>query len=136
MRRFLIHSMLVVGGLSCAITDPCACPPGVSSFVLYGETPAAGEAGARSTLVVRENYSSGCSDPPSPSLLVTEPVAIAADGSYRALLISAHAPGPRCLRAAFYEGAPGVSDSLVTTTAAVTFAAGAGPKDSLRLDLP
>ncbi len=136
VRRVLVHAALVTGGLSCAITDPCACPPAVTSFLLYGETPAAGQPGARSTAVVRENYSAGCADPASPSLIVSDPVSIAADGSYRAVLLSAHAPGPRCLRVAFYAGAPGLSDSLVVTTAAVSFTLGAAPTDSLRLDLP
>lgn len=136
MRRILIHAALVVGGLSCAITEPCACTPGLTTFLLYGDTPAAGDPGARSTVVVRENASAGCSDPAAPSLIITGPTPIAADGSYRALLQSAGSPGPRCLRVLFYEGAPAVSDSVVITTAPVTFSAGSGPKDSLRVDLP
>jgi hypothetical protein len=116
--------------LSCR--DLCACTPGLAEFVLYGDGPGTGEAGARTNLRVTNLSRPACAAPDAPGFVVTD-FPIAADGRFRAELFTPM-PGPHCVRVTFFAGAPDVSDSV--STGPLEIAIAIGSLDSLLVAVP
>ena len=124
--RYLTRGALGIALLlSCTPTEPCACPPARTSFILYGEVrtadgvPAAGA--ALQYLLARP---SGTTE--DPGLLCqfdaaigdAEPAGASADatGRFRTRVFSAFGPATRCLRVSAFgpAGSAHVEDLLVS----------------------
>lgn len=111
--------------LSCLPTEPCACPPARTWFLMFGEVA---RADGSAVPVGRVRFSatdvfsgSGVCDAAARDDYLDPPEITATDGRFRATLFSMGAPGTRCLRVvAFAEDAAG-SDSVVVEGLIVQF---------------
>lgn len=122
--------------LSCLPTEPCACPPQRSSFVVFGvvrRADGAAVGSARIRFSVPLPGTTVCESGASREEL--DPLVVAgSDGRFRSVLYSLAGAGQRCLRAVAYAGTPGASDSAVVDGLIVQFRHGA-QLDSLGVQL-
>jgi hypothetical protein len=116
--------------LSCR--EICACTPGLAAFVLYGDGPGTGEAGARTNLRVTNLSRPACASPGEP-VFVEDEFPIDAEGRFRAALLTA-LPGSYCLRVTFFAGALDASDSA--SSGPLEIAIVHGELDSLLVVVP
>jgi hypothetical protein len=107
--------------LACTPTEPCACPPSTSLFIVYGSIRRSDLQPAGGALVRAFAWRDGLCANGTASHLFNDPIRSDASGSFRALLSSLDPPGTRCLRLVAYAGDPGASDSVVASDLIVQF---------------
>ena len=122
--------------VSCLPTEPCACPPQRSAFVVFGLVQRAdGSAVASARIRFSVPLPAGTTACEGASREELDPVVVAgSDGRFRAVVYSLAGSGPRCLRAVAYEGPTEASDSAVIDGLIVQFRQGDQP-DSLGVQL-
>jgi hypothetical protein len=141
--RLLISAGIALG-LACGTpTMPCACPPSLSGFALYGRVLGAdGTAAAGAQLRVDASGwrpRAECDFAAFVEPLHYWPPPVADDaGNFRVQVYSGAQPGIRCLRVTAFRGAPGATDSVRVSGLLVEFRHEKQPLDSLglRLTLP
>lgn len=110
--------------LSCLPTEPCACPPARTWFLLYGEVAredGSAVSAGRIRFSAKEVSDTGTCDPAARSDYLDPPEVSATGGRFRATLFSMAGSGPRCVRVAAFAGPPGNSDSAVVDGLIVQF---------------
>jgi hypothetical protein len=130
--------------LACFPTEPCACPPGRSAFIVYGRvvradgTPSAG-AHLRFDASDLRSEPAACDFATLPEPLEVSPRTVTDEaGNFRAKVYSVFGPATRCLRVTAFRGTPDSTDSVAVSGLIVEFRSETQPLDSLglRLTLP
>lgn len=118
--------------LACTPTEPCACPPATSLFLIYGKVQQADALPAVGAQLRATAWgSSHCGDGEGPTLVSLDPIVTAASGSFRAQLRSVTGGGLRCVRLVAYVGDPGTTDSVVAPDLFLLFRSDRETPDSL-----
>lgn len=110
--------------LSCLPTEPCACPPARTWFLMYGEVVRADGSAVsdgRVRFSARDVSVSGTCDPAARDDYLDPPEVTVTGGRFRATLFSMAGPGPRCVRVAAVAGDPASGDSAVVDGLIVQF---------------
>lgn len=113
--------------LSCLPTEPCACPPARTWFLMFGEVARADGSAVPVGPVrftARDVSASGSCDAAARLDFLDPPEILATNGRFRATLFSMGAPGPRCVRVVAYAGDAAGSDSAVVDGLIVQFRGG------------
>jgi len=139
MHRAGLLGFIVALLVACLPTEPCACPPLRTWFLLFGSVDRADGVpvpAARIRVSAPFDAGAACDAPGFREPLDPEVVA-GADGQFRATVFSMGSPGSRCIRVAAFAGPAGASDSAAVDGLIVQFHRGE-PPDSLgvRLTIP
>lgn len=122
--------------LACTPTEPCACPPATSLFLIYGKVQQAdAQPAVGAQLRATAWGSSQCGDGEGPALVSLDPLVTTASGSFRAQLRSVTGGGLRCVRLVAYTGAAGTTDSVVAPDLFLLFRSDRERPDSLGIVL-
>src|SRR5688572_15496421 len=119
----LPFSALVTGLLlACLSTEPCACPPATSLFILFGQVvDTDGQAAARAPIAVKGSRSQQCSFDDGETMEDFPPTA-GDDGKFRLQLRSYFGTtAVRCLRVTARRDTSALSDSAVIEGLVVRF---------------
>jgi hypothetical protein len=117
--------------VACLPTQPCACPPSTSLFVVFGKVLRAdGQAAPGARVFGTADVTDVCTPDDAEILDVT---AWPSDqgGAFRTHFRSFSSPRARCIRLVAYAGDPGVSDSVVLPELIVQFRIDRETPDSL-----
>jgi hypothetical protein len=128
---------LIVGALvavACLPTEPCACTPGTTSTILYGQAPGAGTADVWRRARVDQLSSVTCAA--GAPIGASEHFIIPPSGSFRFTVISFARPGDACFAVTFLKPLEGVGDSLKIAPFIATLFRNSSEADSTEIVLP
>jgi len=134
--RIATSGLIAVLLVACLPTQPCACPPTTSVFLVFGRLlGSSGEAVAHGSLRAIAAATDDCVFEGAETLIV-DPVRADDTGTFRSLLRSYTGDTrTRCIRLVAYRPPPDAGDSLVAPDLVVRFRIDRDPPDSLGLVL-